>query len=709
MTAAIEAQVAPDVSTRVLLLAPTGRDSDVTSSILRGAGMECHICENAEELCGSIDEGAGIVMMTAEALSPTAMARIRRTLESQPAWSEVPLLIFVAQPAMERAARSFDALGPRAHVTLIDRPIHVKTLLSTTRTALRARVRQYEIRDLLAELQRRVQERDAILGRERAYSQRLAGLAEASLAIASAASLTDVLQVITEQACRLIDAGQAVTCMRVEEHGGSRMIRSSVTRNGGDPRPQPVDPEFGAALEKLESELRGTTRLSPDPAHPLRVIFGDCENGCLVAPLVEREGRTVGLIALAGKKGEPFNDDDSAVLTQLAQTASAAAQNARLYREAQEANRAKDDFLATLAHELRTPMTGILGWVQMLKMEDTPPDDLSTAVQMIEASTRVQARLVEDLLDVSRIIAGKLRIELAAVELRPVIETVVETFRSRAEQSNIRLTTELEEMPLSVYGDETRLHQVIWNLLSNALKFTPPGGSVHVKLERAQSKAIIRVTDTGQGIEREFLPHIFERFRQADNTTTRRQAGLGLGLAIVRHLVEMHQGSVVADSDGIGAGTSFTVTLPVLAVRLDGDGPPRAKHAPRLENLRLLIVDDDPEAGHLVAEVLGDLGAEVIIATSVGDAVRRLRSFPADIVISDIAMPGEDGYALLRRLREELQFEVGQDIHTLALTGYGRPEDRQRILASGFEHYIQKPVDPTELGRAIARLAGRDR
>jgi len=423
--------------------------------------------------------------------------------------------------------------------------------------------------------------------------------------------------------------------------------------------------------------------------------------------LLEREGRTAGLLMLAERPNAVFTTDDEAVLTQLAQMASVAVQNARLYREAQDANRAKDDFLATLAHELRTPMTGILGWVQMLKIDGVAQNDVDTAIEMIEGSTRVQARLVEDLLDVSRIIAGKLRVDLAPVELRPVVEAVVEMFQARAAERNITIETKLEERPLSVYGDETRLHQIVWNLLSNALKFTPEGGRVSVALQLSGSKGVLRVSDSGQGISPEFLPYVFDRFRQFDNSTVRQQAGLGLGLAIVRHLVTLHGGQADVASDGIGKGSTFTITLPVLAVRVA-----RAEltqlltkpEMPRLDGIRILIVDDDDEAGKLVALVLNQLGAEAREVMSVADAVKELRRFEADIVVSDIAMPGEDGYALMRKLRE-IEPQLGRQIPTMALTAYGRPQDRTRILASGFQKYIQKPVEPVELARAIAELA----
>lgn len=683
---------------RILILAPTGRDAETTVDLLRRAHFTCEVCANADELCRGIEEGAGVAVVTAEALTPSAMRCVAETLASQPPWSEIPILIFVAHPDMDRAARSFDGLGPRGLVTLVDRPIHVKTLLSVTRAAIRNRIRQYEIRDLLARQQQ-------LLENERASARRLSGLAEASLAIASALSLDEVLQMITDQAARVINARFALISLQVEENLQTRTIRT--TSQGAPKSISEVDETSQQALESVVAQIHGTTRLSGRSLHTLTEvpIFAGVAN-IMAAPLQEREGRTIGVLMLAERESSQFTNDDEAVLTQLAQMASAAVQNARLYREAQDANRAKDDFLATLAHELRTPMTGILGWVQMLKADAVVQGDAATAIEMIESSTRVQARLVEDLLDVSRIIAGKLRVERAPVELGPVVEAVVETFRARAEESKVQLDVTLAEPALSVYGDETRLHQVIWNLLSNAIKFTPEEGRVRVELNRLESRAILRVSDTGRGISPDFLPHVFERFRQADNTTTRSQAGLGLGLAIVSHLVELHGGEVRVESEGEGKGSTFIITLPILAVRVAPSELGQlhaAADAPKLEGANVLVVDDDEEAGKLVALVLTELGAEARAVTSVAAAVKALRSFPADVVVSDIAMPGEDGYALMHRLRE-IEPQVGKPIRAMALTGYGRPQDRTRILASGFQKYIQKPVEPIDLARAIGEL-----
>ena len=679
-------------SFRILILAPTGRDASTTAQILTKAGFGCQPCASVDELCRAIRQGAGAVVITAEALTSSSMRRIAATLRSQPQWSEIPLMIFVAHPDMDRAAQSFDGLGSRAHVTLVDRPIHVKTLISVTRAAVRSRARQYDTRDLLAAQQR-------LLDNERALGRRLSGLAEASIAIASALSLEDVLQMITDEAAKVVNAEFAVISLQVEDGAQPRRIRATSDSS------RLLDAHAEGDLDAIAEETRTTVRFTGDGLDALlaQPTFMGAAS-IMAAPLHERDGRSMGVLLLAEKHGVHFAAEDEAVLTQFAQMASAAVQNARLYREAQEANRAKDDFLATLAHELRTPMTGILGWVQMLKAEGTMDGDSALAIQMIENSTRVQARLVEDLMDVSRIIAGKLRVEMAPVELGPIVEAVVDTFRARAEKSGVTLALTIEEKPLSVFGDETRLHQVIWNLLSNAIKFTPAKGRVQVNLSCSESRAVLRVADTGAGIAPEFLGLVFERFRQGDTSTTRAQAGLGLGLAIVRHLVELHGGEVDVESAGLGQGATFTVRLPTLAVRFaPGDELVTEAEPPSLADANVLVVDDDVEAGRLVTLVLGQLGADARSVTSVAAAVKMLRSFPADIVVSDIAMPGEDGYAFMRRLRE-IEPELGRQIPAMALTGYGRPEDRTRILASGFQKYIQKPVAPLDLARAIAEL-----
>jgi PAS domain S-box-containing protein len=390
----------------------------------------------------------------------------------------------------------------------------------------------------------------------------------------------------------------------------------------------------------------------------------------------------------------------------------------RLLRESQEANRLKDDFLATLSHELRTPLTAILGWARLL--QTTAMDDAAKgrAVATIERNAQAQTQLIEDLLDVSRIMTGKLRLDVRSVDLAAVVSAAADTARPAADAKEIRLQTLLDPQAGPVSGDPDRLQQVVWNLLSNAVKFTPKGGSVQVRLERVNSHVEITVADTGEGIAPEFLPHVFDRFRQADQKTTRKHGGLGLGLAIVRQLVELHGGSVRAESEGVGRGTTFTVSLPLLPVRraMTRDEPrahPRAAGGapalacpPELEGLRVLVVDDEPDTRDILSAVLTSCGAAVTTAASAAEALAHMSRGQFDVLLSDIGMPEEDGYELIRKVRR-LPPERGGKIPAAALTAYAWAEDRVRALRSGFQSHVTKPVEPEELVAVVENLAGR--
>ncbi len=379
--------------------------------------------------------------------------------------------------------------------------------------------------------------------------------------------------------------------------------------------------------------------------------------------------------------------------------------------EAEEASRLKDEFLATLSHELRTPLTTVLGYGQLLQSRKRHEPDTLRVVGQIVQSARVQAQLIEDLLDVSRIVTGKLRLELRPLDLAPIVAAAVETVRPGLEAKGLRLDLRLDDAP-PVSGDPTRLQQVVWNLVSNAVKFTPSGGRVVVRLGREGAAAQISVSDSGRGISPAFLPFVFERFRQADGTSSRQHSGLGLGLSIVRHLVELHGGAVAAASDGEGRGARFTVQLPGLA-RLaptpadafpDGAGLSDSGPA-ALAGLRVLVVDDQPEIGLMLGEVLAGGGALVEVCTAAREALARLEQWRPDLLVSDIAMPEQDGYWLIERLRA-LPPERGGAIPAVALTAYVRAEDRVRVLAAGFQRYVPKPVEPDELLAVLAGLAG---
>jgi CheY-like chemotaxis protein len=382
--------------------------------------------------------------------------------------------------------------------------------------------------------------------------------------------------------------------------------------------------------------------------------------------------------------------------------------------EAEAANRAKDEFLATLSHELRTPLTSILGWSHLLRAGNLPDETTESALETIERNAKAQSQLIDDLLDVSRIITGQLRLDMAPVEIDGIIAAAVDSVRPAASAKNIELHAELEAMPGPLLGDATRLQQVAWNLLSNAVKFTPKGGRVGVWLKRINSHVEVKVEDTGQGISGEFLPHVFDRFRQADGTTTRRHGGLGLGLAIARHLVELHGGTIRADSQGEGLGSTFTVNLPVVnAPSIDGSAEnPLAgvegvlARSGRLEGLRLLVVDDERDTRELIAFTLSMCGAEVKAAATALEALDVLKAWTPDMLISDIGMPGVDGYAFIRKVRE-LETESKSPLPAIALTAYAGVEDRERALSAGFQTHLAKPLNPNELIQVVASLAGR--
>ncbi|HLL75894.1 MAG TPA: ATP-binding protein [Pyrinomonadaceae bacterium] len=453
-------------------------------------------------------------------------------------------------------------------------------------------------------------------------------------------------------------------------------------------------------------------------------------------PLVTRAGNIIGVLSVHFSRPHRPSDRETRLIDLYARMAADIIENARLHRRVQEelaeraralaseqaaraeaeaANRMKDEFLATVSHELRTPLNAIIGWSHMLRSESFDEATVSRALATIERNAHSQAQLIEDILDVSRVVAGKLRLNVGPVDLASVINAAVDSVQLAADTKGIRLGVALDPSARHVSGDAGRLQQVVWNLLSNAIKFTPEGGRVEVRLGRDGRDVQIKVSDTGQGVAPEFLPHVFDRFRQADGTSTRRHGGLGLGLSIVRHLVELHGGTVTADSPGAGLGASFIITLPPapssargrrgIAAALPGEEA-GARHAPltTLEGVRVLLVDDDRDTLGMLAAVLTACRATVQTASSADDALEALRWFKPDVLVSDLAMPGEDGYSLIGRLRS-LDAEAGGKIPAVALTAYVRVKDRTRALSAGFNMFVPKPVEPNELIAAVANLA----
>ena len=384
--------------------------------------------------------------------------------------------------------------------------------------------------------------------------------------------------------------------------------------------------------------------------------------------------------------------------------------------EAERASQMKDEFLATLSHELRTPLSSILGWSQVLRGGGRSPADLEKGLDIIERNTRVQTQLIEDLLDMSRIVSGKVRLDIQPVEPLAIVEAAIETVRPAAEAKGIRIEKLLDPQAGPVSGDPNRLQQVVWNLLSNAIKFTPRDGKVQVLLERVNSHIEISIADTGMGIEPKFIDHVFERFRQQDSSTTRRYGGLGLGLSIVKHLVELHGGTVRAQSAGQGLGATFSVLLPVAVVHrspAESRAHPRTSKATAqdikvvdLTGITVLVVDDQPDARNLIARVLSDCNARVVAAANADEALALVESERPNVLVSDIGMPDVDGYEFLRRVRA-LGEARGGKVPAVALTAFARSEDRTRALRAGFMVHVSKPVEPSELIATVASVAGR--
>jgi signal transduction histidine kinase/DNA-binding response OmpR family regulator len=449
-------------------------------------------------------------------------------------------------------------------------------------------------------------------------------------------------------------------------------------------------------------------------AEHLQFLQGLQFESLLTVPLIAHNQILGALtLGLTEDSGRLYNTADLSLAEDLAHRAALALVNARLYRESQETNRMKDEFLATLSHELRSPLNSMLGWAKLLNTRSFDAATTKRAMEIIERNARTQAQLVEDLLDVSRIIQGKFRLEVRPVELPYVIESALEAVRPAAEAKEIQLKALIDPGVSAIAGDSTRLQQVFWNLLSNAIKFTPKGGQVEVGLQEVDGYLEIAIADTGQGISPEFVPYVFERFRQGDSSITRSFSGLGLGLAIVRHLVELHGGTVLAQSQGEDLGSTFTVKLPMLPVRVEADLQQPVlpimelltfPNLPSLKGIRVLVVDDELDSREFTAMVLEECGAVVVAAASVSEALAAFAESSFEVLVSDIGMPEEDGYSLIAKIRGMKQ---GGKIPAVALTAYARVEDKSKAIAAGFEMHLSKPVEPAELATVVASLASR--
>lgn len=666
----------------ILILAPIGRDAEMTTRFLREAGLSSLVCHDGETLHHEMQNGCGLLFLTGEALTPEITLRITDLVQRQPSWSDTPIVVLTGGGSETPSnTDALAALTQAGNVTLIERPVRGTTLLSTIQAALRARRRQYEVRDHLDE---EVRIKDAL----RQSEERLRIALDAAHLGAWQLDLATGLLNCTES-CKASfglppEAAFSYETLTSTIHPDDRdIMRSSIE----------------SAIAK-RSDYRSEYRVVwPDGT--LRWILAsgranydaDGQPDCMVGVTLD----------ITERKTVEHERERLLMREQLARA------------EAETASRLKDEFLATVSHELRTPLTAILGWAHMLRSGRLEADMMANGIEVIERNARSQAQLINDLLDVSRIITGKLRLDLQIIDPTKVIEGAIDVVRPSAEAKNIEIQAWLDPQAGSISADSERLQQVVWNLLANAVKFTPAEGKVQIRLERTQSHLEITVSDSGKGIDAAFLSAVFDRFRQADQTSTRAHGGLGLGLSIVHQIVELHDGTVRAESGGDGQGATFVVQLPLTITALnkapqnnnasDEESAP-LECLPQLERLQVLVVDDEKDTRDLLRTILEGCGSHVRTAGSAAEALDVLQHWKPHVLVSDIGMPGEDGCALIAKVRT-LQPKDGGAVPAIALTAYVRKEDEARALDAGFQVHLPKPIEPAALIGIVADLAAQ--
>jgi PAS domain S-box-containing protein len=631
---------------RVLVLAPTGKDAELTQSILGRAGVACLGCTDLAHVCRELEAGAGAVLVAEEAVFLDRDGCFAGRLANQPPWSDLPVLV-LALPGADSAAvaQAMDQLG---NVTVLERPTRVAALVSAVRAALRARQRQYQIRDYLAERERGME-------------------AQAFLAAIVASSDDAIISKTLE--------GNILTW----NEGAQRLFGYTAQEAIGRPITLLIPPERQAEEPALLARLRRGERI--DHFETVRVA---------------KDGRQLAVSLTVS----PVRDSSGRVIA-----ASKVARDITQRKQAEavllEADRRKDEFLAILAHELRNPLAPIRNSLHILRLTSQHDPTAQRVGEMMERQVNHMVRLVDDLLEVSRITRGKIELRKELVEVAAIVRGAVEISRPLIEGAGHQLALAIPPEPLTLEGDAVRLTQVVANLLNNAAKYTDPGGQIWLTVRREGNRIAVAVRDTGTGIPPAMLPRVFELFTQIDRQAHRTQGGLGIGLTLVKSLVEMHGGSVQAHSEGAGRGSEFVIRLPLAAAPKSADLPAKASPSTILASRRVLVVDDNCDAAESLGMLLRLLGADVRVVNNGPDALEALTIFKPAAVLLDIGMPGMDGHEVARRIRQQPEF---QDVTLIALTGWGQEKDRRGSQSAGFDYHLTKPADVSALETLLGSL-----